>query len=473
MKKVFLALIALTLMIGSANAIITELVLNGDLEAWTGDVPDNWDMTNRDPDGNVNATPAYTISIETSELHAGTAGTKALKCSRPSSDYTYRYFAFTNVIQPVKAGTNANFSGWLKGANCRCYRARSEDSGVTWLVSNATPFGAHNGSAGWTEVTQIIDNLNDPATIYKIAFHTFSGDGWIDDISVIGDDGTPSPLSATVNPPTTYHITRTQTIEAIPMGGSETYTKVEFDINNDGTIDGTDLEAPFLYEWDTATSESGKAVIPVKLIVYDNTPASGFSVFSYTVDNRRGGRVDCMENGGFDYWQGDMPDGWKLHQPSAATYGPDTDVPEGGAAPSLQVTFPSFDNANRYTLIWKGFQNPPNDDSFVYEDHQVCYWGKGLNCGLRYWTGTDGLTWTDTGLQAASTGVEGWLYAIGSVRATLGALNEWQTISTVNMELKILFDDIKWMATPPVAPTPTPTPTPTPQSVTTRWDIYE
>ena len=461
----------LFLMMGTANAVVTELVLNGGLENWTGLVPDNWDMTNRDPDGNVLA-PTYTISIETSDLHSGTAGTKALKCDRSVSgtDYTYRYFAFTNQIEPVVALTNANYSGWQKGPNCRAYRAYSTDAGVTWHVDNVAALGGVTTAPDWTHVTAVITALNNPANKYKIAFHSFSDVSLIDDVSVIGDDGTVPPLSVgTMDPPVSYYLTRTVTLTATPVGGNGTYTKVQFDIGNDGSIDGTDTSSLFQYFWDTQSTQPAKGVVPVKVIVTDSTLATGFTVFNYTVDNRYAGRQELMTNGGFDSWQTgnpNLPVDWLENQPGGtpignATYGPDPDNPDTLSAPSLQTTFAAFDADTRYTLRYKGIQNA----GAIYEDHQVTYWGKGVNCGLQYWKSVDGVTWENANLVAASTGTVDWLYSIGEVRPHIATNEgEWQTITTINLQNKQLYDNISWKAIYPVEP---------PTGVTSKWDIYE
>jgi hypothetical protein len=311
--------------------------------------------------------------------------------------------------------------------------------------------------------------------INKVSFHSWDADkSIIDDISVMGDDGTAPPLSIeSVDPPVAYILTKTVTLTATPAGGSGTYTQVQFDIGNNGSYEYTDPSAPFQYVWDTAATQSGKGTVDVKMTVTDSTLATGSTVFTFKVDNRNGGRIEKMTNAGFENWQTgnpNLPEDWSEWQPNGnASYGPDADVPTGGGSFSLQVTFTAFDTANRFTLIWKGYQN----DTPADEDHQVCYWGKGLTGGLRYWTSTDGATWTDSGFVAANVGSADWKYDIGEPQATLGAANEWQTISTANTEFTGKFDNISWMTSPGVTPPPPPTPTPTPVAVTSEWGLYE
>jgi hypothetical protein len=482
-KKIFLSVIlALTLAVGTANAVVTERILNGDLEAWTGGVPDSWDMQNRDAFGAVNSSPTYIISQEIVDIHSGSPGTKALLCDRSVSgeDYTYRYFANSNTINPLVG--NGTYSCWQKGAspttdpqsNCRTFRASSTDLGVTWVVDNSAALGGVTAPLVWTHATATITQFQTAGELYKIGCHSFGGKAWIDDMSLLGDDGIyPLSISA-MDPPVSYYLTKTVNLTATPAGGSGTYTQVQFDIGNNGSYEYTDPSAPFQYVWDTAATQSGKGTVDVKVTVTDSTLATGSTVFTYTVDNRFGGRVECMTNGGFDSWQGtspnDRPEGWSEHQMDVvSSYGQDTDIPAGGTAPSLQVTFSAFTAAFRCALIWKGFQNVGGQ----YVDHQVCYWGKGVASSLRYWTSTDGSTWTDSGLTAASAGTPDWIYSIGAVVPTLGGSSEWQTISTDQTEYKNLFDDISWMASPPTAPPLPPTPTPTPEAVTSAWGLYE
>ena len=468
MKKLIIlnVMLVLFLMMGTANAVVKELVLNGGLENWTAGAPDSWDMTNREELGGVNVSPGYTISQETVDLHAGTPGTKALKCSRPATDYEFRYFAFTNQIEPVVAATNANFSAWLKGPDCRAYRAYSIDLGVTWLIDNVAALGGVTTAPEWTNVTAVIAAMNNPANKYKIAFHSFTSDSFIDDVSVIGDDGTVPPLSiGTMDPPVSYYLTRTVTLTATPVGGNGIYTQVQFDIGNDGSIEATAPTAPFQYVWNTKSTQAAKGVVPVKVIVKDSTLATGFTVFNYTVDNRYAGRTELMTNAGFTDWQTgnpNLPVDWLENQPNGnATYGPDPDNADTLSTPSLQTTFAIFDTVNRYTLRYKGIQNAGG----IYEDHQVTYWGKGTNCGLQYWKSVDGVTWENANLVAAASGTADWIFVIGQVRPLIAANDgEWQTITTINLQFKQLYDNISWKAVYPVEP---------PMGVTSKWDIYE
>lgn len=481
MKKslILSAILALTLAVGTANAVVTELVLNGGLENWTGGVPDSWDMTNRssgDPSvptpGEVNPSPSYTISEQTTELRAGTPGTKALKCTRTASDYTYRYYAFTNQIEPVVAGTDASFDGYLKGLSGRAYLAYSTDNGVSWFVLNTANFGGHTGTESWARVTQTLTNMNDPTRKYKIAFHSFlAGDVLIDDISLIGDDGTAPPLSvAKMDPPVRYYLTRTQKITATPQGGNGNFTQVQFDIGNNGTIDGTDTTAPFEYVWNTQATQAAKGVVPVRVIVTDSTLATGETIFNYTVDNRFAGREELITNGGFDAWQTENPNlpvDWVENLPlsASATYGKEEldCPPDGLSTPSLQVTYSAFDATVRNTLRHIGKQNVGG----IYEDHQVAYWGKGINCSMQYYKSVDGgTTWENANEVAAAVGVAGWLYSIGIVQPLVAAnLYEYTTIATANVQFKAIYDNISWKATfiPFIAPA----------GVTGSWDIYE
>jgi len=478
MKKslILSAILALTLAVGTANAVVTELVLNGGLENWTGGVPDSWDMQNRSAGdistnpitaGDVNGgTPDYTISEETMDLHAGTTGSKALKCARNTSDYTYRYFASTNQIEPVVG--NASYTGWQKGPNCRAYRALSQDGGATWGVDNVAALGGVTGPTNWTKVTATITSMQDPTYKYKLTFHSFSGESLLDDISLIGDDGTAPPLSiGAMDPPTVYYLTRTVTLKATPQGGNGTYTQVQFDIGNNGTIDGTDTTAPFEYSWDTQATQAAKGVVAVRVIATDSTLATGETIFNYTVDNRFAGRQNIITNGGFDAWQTEnvnLPVDWVELQPIAnATYGKEEldCPPDGLSTPSLQTTFAAFDATNRYTLRHVGKENSGG----LYEDHQVTFWGKGTNCALQYFKSVDGgATWENVGV-AASCGAPSWLYCIGEAQAVAANMFEISTVTTSNLQNKAIYDNIEWKAIfLPFTP---------PASVTGSWDIYE
>lgn len=464
--------LALTLAPMTSHAVVVELIQNGGLENWTAGAPDNWDMTDMDEYGTVNASPDYTINQETSDLHAGTAGSIAMRQDRNTADYTYRYWAHTNGFNALVS--NATFSGWMKGGSQRAFRGISTDSGATWTVDNTSAFGGFSGSTGWTHVTATIATMQTAGEMYRISFHSFLAESnYVDDISLIGDDGTvpATPAVGSITPDPVMYLTRTVNLVVVPTGGSGTYTQVEFDINNDGNVEKTDTSAPYEYTWDTQADQPGRGVVSVKITVTDNTSATGSEVFDYTVDNRGYGRVEIGTNSDFDSWQAvvgsnQLPVDWVELQPNAnATYGQSDDNPDALSTPSLQVTFATFDNTNRYTLRHIGKQNL----GALWEDHQVNFWGKGNSCALKYWKSADGVTWEDTGLTAGSAGSPDWLYAIGTVAPLVSeTLNGWSTITTVNQAGTVLFDKIHWIAIQPTVG-----PQPPVSGATGSWRLYD
>jgi len=463
--------LALTLAPMTSQAVVLELVQNGDLEAWTGGAPDNWDMTNIEPvAGGVNGSPDYTITQETSDLHAGTAGTSALRQDRNSADYTYRYWAHTNSFGPLVG--IANFDGWMKGNSQRAYRGISTDSGVTWTVEITQNVGGFSGSANWSHVTGPVSGLTVSGETYRISFHSFLAETHlIDDISLIGDDGTVPliPEVGSIDPPEIMYLTRSVTLTVVPTGGSGTYTQVEFDINNDASPEFTDTTAPYEYVWDTQVDEPGKGTVEVNITVTDNAAATGSSLFTYTVDNRLNGREEIGTNSDFDAWQpvvggNQLPVDWAELQypdnPANVNYGMNDDNPDALSTPSLAVEFLAFDNTNRYTLRHVGKQNT----DVLWEDHQVNFWGKGASAALKYWKSADGVTWEDTLVFAASAGGTEWLYVVGPVAPLVSDFQYgWSTISTVNQGATThLWDKVHWIAIQPPPPTGA-----------SSWSVYE
>jgi|GEM_PF-2464948 len=481
MKKLIIlnVVLAFSLMMGLAYATYQEQILNGGLENWTAGAPDNWDLTNwNGDDGSVNSSPDYTIAIETANLNTDTAGTKALVQTRNSSDYTFRYFLTSNVIPTLTTGATASFVGYVKGNDTRCYMATSADAGVTWLMapSFGNPIGGVTNPPidSWVKLTASIGGLDDAATLHRLTFHSFSaGQHWVDDVSLMGNDTTVPPLGVgSITPDVKLLLSGTNTLTAVPTGGTGTYNSVKFDIGNDGSDEATDTTAPYEYIWDTNASEAGYGAVQVKVTVTDSSLATGSTIFTYTIDNRNGGRVElATTNPDFEDWDTgtpSLPIGWVDNQlaASAGNAVVAQDVGYDATGKSLEITFTNFDNANRYTLRYVGKQN----DSGVYTNHQVTYWGKGAPSALQYWKSTDGTTWENANIVAASAGTPDWTLGIGDVAPVVASnTGEWTTLTTINLQMSEWYDHLSWKATPPAMPTPTPKPL----SVRGKWDIYE
>lgn len=481
MRKVSCALIVFALVLTPlmSSAVVVELIQNGGFENWTAGTPNAWDITRRNNAGDVRSEQGMTIAEETSELRPGTTGTKSLKITVDVADWAYYHVLTSNTFEPVKAGTTASYSSWAKTPKLndsdtgttrfRAYVYSSTDGGATWVMDTGWGAQSITGTA-WNNVTTTYAGLDNVAKKFRIGFFAIDArDYYFDDVSLIGDDGAPPPIGInSTNPQNTYMLSRTVTLAAVPEGGTGSYKQVQFDIGNNGTIDGTDTTEPFEYVWNTQTSMPGNGNVPVKFIVTDSSDAIGNTVINFMVDNRFDGRQELMTNANFDQWQevvgsNQLPVDWVENQTIASgSYGQAQDSSDGLTTPCLQTVFDTFDPVNRYTLRYVGKQNVGG----VYENHQVTYWGRGASSALRYFVSTDGVTWTDADYTAASAPMANWSYAIGQVRPLLSPnLYEWQTITTVNMQGTAKYDRISWKATfiPFIAPA----------GVTGSWDIYE
>jgi len=479
MKKLIIlnVMLVLFLMIGAANATIQEQILNGGLENWTGGVPNSWDMTNwNGNDGSVNGGITYTIAIETANLNPDTAGTKALVQDRTASgsDYTFRYFLTSNVIPTLATGATATFVGYIKGNDTRCYMATSADSGVTWLMapSFGNPIGGVTNPANdsWSKLTASIGGLDDALTQHRITFHSFGAYmHWVDDVSLIGNDTTVPPLGAeSITPDVKLLLSGTYTLTAVPTGGTGTYNSVKFDIGNNGSYEMTDPSAPYEYVWNTNATQAEYGTVQVKILVTDSSLATGSTIFTYTVDNRNGGRVELATvNPDFENWDTGTPSlplGWVDNQLAASAGNAIVaqDVGYDATGKSLEITFTAFDNANRYTLRYVGKQN----DVGVYTNHQVTYWGKGSPSALMYWKSVDGVTWENANIVAASAGTPGWTLGTGDVAPTIASnIGEWTTFTTMNLQMSEWYDHLSWKATPPFILIPT--------AASGAWRLYQ
>ena len=74
-----------------------------------------------------------------------------------------------------------------------------------------------------------------------------------DEFELVEDSG---GFAISVKPTDAWYLSGTSTITAIPNSGVLPYTKVEFDVNADSSIEFTDTAAPWEYVWDTTSDVS-------------------------------------------------------------------------------------------------------------------------------------------------------------------------------------------------------------------------
>jgi len=195
------------------------------------------------------------------------------------------------------------------------------------------------------------------------------------------------------------YISGSQTLTGYISGGSVNIVKAEFDINADGSFEGTDTspEDGFTYELDTFSVVSGIGDVDVRLVVTDADSATGEVTYTYTIDNTHG-RTEHLVNGGFEGdWPGGIPEGWTaVYYDASGASGNQSNVsissstsdPHSGSK-NLQIRLAANDVYNRYTLISNSF--PGN-----LSDYIVAFACKGADSRLCYFQSNDGIAWEST-----------------------------------------------------------------------------
>jgi len=156
-----------------------SFVLNGDLEDWTGQYPDEWVYLDIDSAGVVNAAPAAIIIQETT---APFSGSLALGIRCDANPDPYRYIMATNSFEGTRRDYILQYAG-KGGGFCRMYYLESAD-GTSWI---STWHGLNSGSTAtvWNEV---IDAPYTPAgspRYLSVATHSYgAGTQYWDKVSV-------------------------------------------------------------------------------------------------------------------------------------------------------------------------------------------------------------------------------------------------------------------------------------------------
>lgn len=164
-----------------------EMVLNGDFEAWSDTLPDNWNKVDLDADGNAASGANSTVTKETA---APFAGSNSLRIAFTASDYTYRY---TMLSDPFPGDYLSYFlTYWGKGgSDCRlCYF--ESDDGIAWISS----WRLLANSSTETVWARAVDAAwNGPGTAYMaIATHMFvTAPNYWDEISITASQPPPTP----------------------------------------------------------------------------------------------------------------------------------------------------------------------------------------------------------------------------------------------------------------------------------------
>jgi hypothetical protein len=299
-------------------------------------------------------------------------------------------------------------------------------------------------------VTIRVTAANGGANFYKAGFDQFI-------LTPVAN----APLALNVWPDDRIYLSRTETITATPEFGSGTYTKIEMDVNNDGTVDLTDSSAPFQFTWDTlaavaqGTSRtldagSGNTPLAVKFTVTDSLNGSASTIENYTVDNRFDGRESMIINGDFSQWQPangaiTLPVGWNENWTTST-------APEIGPAPGrdtaagdcLRIKFgatidPIYGNNDRYAIHTNG-------KTGNYHDLQTYDWGKGTYCRLYYMVSHDGGATFATSLQSAGeVNSTTWTFAIETTVQNGLGLNDTSQVALGTHQLgttEHFWDDV-------------------------------
>ncbi len=271
-----------------------------------------------------------------------------------------------------------------------------------------------------------------------------------------------------VFPDDRIYLSGSETIVASVSGGSGTYSKVDFDVNNDGSVEFSDTAAPFQYTWNTlvdvpaGTSRTlsttpANTAIPLKITVTDSASGVATLIENYSVDNEFGGRESMVVNGDFSQFQDgtnfgtNLPVGWttQLVSPNA-TYGPAAESYSPAAGQSLNIQFSggnNEDNTDRYTLRTDG-------KTGRYRDMQATWWGKGSFCRLYYATSTDnGATFVVSAETAGAANSSFWVFVVESPVQSgpgLGLTDTTQvslathTLGAAAGGVSYFWDDLTW-----------------------------
>lgn len=266
-----------------------------------------------------------------------------------------------------------------------------------------------------------------------------------------------------VYPDDRIYLSGSTTIVATPEGGMPPYT-VEFNINNDASIEATVNSAPYEYVWNTLTDvpdgtsrtlAADNTPVTVSIKVTDNDGNEKELIEEFTVDNMYDGRESLIVNGDFSQWQGtgfgtNLPVGW--HENWVANTVPQYGIglgrnPQAGDALQIKLTNATGEPdpfSDRYALRSDAVQG-------IHRDHQVTFWGKGQFSRLYYLTSEDGVTFTTTLVEAAKAdSADIWFMGVGAP-ATPAALELTESTHTALGTHQLgttdhFWDDITWNA---------------------------
>lgn len=302
----------------------------------------------------------------------------------------------------------------------------------TWTAAETPVF------AGTASPVEIFISKNNPvAPVLPITGESFAFDQIVlVPVAVV-------PLTIDLFPGAAIRIGNTHTLAATVAGGSGSYTKVDFDVNNDSTIDFTDNSAPFEFALDTrAYVPTGQGTLTVKAIVTDSAMATAEKTVTYNVDNRWGGRESLVTNNGFDTWAGGIPAGWEAHQVGAGTgaavVAEEPTSHNASAGKSMKITFAASDYNNRYTMRTVGRQGN-------WVDLQTWYWGRGGANRIYYGRSTDGVTYINTLTDAAQVNNASWTFAQGTVKNLGTPLGDTEYVCVMTHNFNagdVFFDDV-------------------------------
>lgn len=208
------------------------------------------------------------------------------------------------------------------------------------------------------------------------------------------------PITMAVRPINGDWLGEDTTITVRPNGGTGTYTQVEFDLGNTGTVDATDSVGPeeftFLLEI-PAIAEDGDT-IDLRIIVTDSADTVEERVVTYTFVPDAG--RETLFTSDFESWDGLVPDGWNLVDIDGGGEidpSPDreiaieTDEPFGGVGSSLRLTYPTNPNPYRYTFLSDTFESDRTDYLITAALRATTSFGR-----IYIFTSQDGDTWVNS-----------------------------------------------------------------------------
>ncbi|MBN1477539.1 hypothetical protein JXA47_12355 [Candidatus Sumerlaeota bacterium] len=287
----------------------------------------------------------------------------------------------------------------------------------------------------WTAIeTDLMELTTSDAISIQITGTAGARSGQIsefDQIILVGPI-TPALEVSLTNDPREY-LSGTVTLTAEALGGTAPYTQVEFDINDDGSVEHTDNTPGdgFTYDWDSsAIGTQDVATVTIGLTVTDSVPDTASSADDYPVDNRFNGRTQLVTNGGFETWSAHpsaefvdgVPDNWVVFENAIGANGEDPagynvtnmtlyrvaasaspeNVADGNYA--LGIEFINSDTVQRYALRTENLFPGTGVASFL--DCIISYWGKGGSNRIYLFRSEDGgatYEWDTPVANAAST----------------------------------------------------------------------